>query len=112
MRSRRAFGVRGVCSRCRTSRVIESGSKLHALQTLRAVRLRPCRVLESVLTAFSCGYLASVRADSPLRQLNPFLELRAEPGRFNGARAARVEFHLARGCPHPNLFFATPDKHL
>src|SRR5258708_11796065 len=32
---RGAFGVRGACSRCRTPRVIESGSKLHALQTLR-----------------------------------------------------------------------------
>ena len=30
-------------------RATESGSKLHALQTLRAVRLRPCR-LESIAT--------------------------------------------------------------
>src|SRR5258708_7610302 len=32
---RAAVGVRGDWSRCRTSRVIESGSKLPALQTLR-----------------------------------------------------------------------------
>src|SRR5258708_24958306 len=32
---REAFGVRGACSRYRESRLGESGSKLHALQTLR-----------------------------------------------------------------------------
>src|SRR5260221_729049 len=37
--SREAFGMRRACSRCRTPRVIESGSKLHALHALRAVRV-------------------------------------------------------------------------
>src|SRR5438874_2512517 len=40
---REASGVRGACSRRRTSWLIQSGSKLHALQTLRAVRLWLCR---------------------------------------------------------------------
>ena len=30
------------CWRCRKAVVVESGSKLHALQTLRAVRVGPC----------------------------------------------------------------------
>src|SRR5260370_14476355 len=49
---REAFGVRGACSRCRNSRVLESGSKLHALQTLRdnacAKNLRGLRHISTV----------------------------------------------------------------
>src|SRR5882762_1428587 len=34
-RCRGAFGVRPACRRCRAAREVESGSKLHALHTLR-----------------------------------------------------------------------------
>ena len=42
-RLREAFGVRGACSRFRPPGVVQSASKLDALQTLRAIRWRLSR---------------------------------------------------------------------
>src|SRR5260370_2057802 len=48
-RSREAYGVRGACSRFRWFATFDSWSKLHALHTLRAVRLRlRCALLFAV----------------------------------------------------------------
>src|SRR5260221_655901 len=94
---REAPGVREACFRCRMAKVFESGSKLHALQTLREVRLRPC------CSVLFMSPLLNGRLNALSKLLNRLFMLRRPeptPGRLQDPVEARVSF-----APSIPLFF-------
>src|SRR5260370_12075953 len=84
--SRGAYGVRGACSRCRTSWVVESGSKLHALHTLRVARLRFRRLGICWPASLQFGITTVMRNAAAFLVTLPLASPRAlacTPGTFN-----------------------------
>src|SRR5258708_27242949 len=75
---RDAFGVRGACSRFRSPRAFDSGSKLRALQTLRAV-LRHLRFVQTVFICFRPPYSRTFPQSVSTRDISPPLAPRLDP---------------------------------
>src|SRR6266853_3002009 len=88
---REAFGVRGACSRFQCPATFDSGSKLRALLTLRAVRLRLLRFVSRYALPEGRHYPSAIQTAGPTRvaQVSNLLYRRFPIGKAHSFSEAR-----------------------